>query len=209
MNYEEMLEFVKKTLEETGGIKSLNPLHKFRNRFDHCKRVYEWCKIIHNDLECDVDVLYTAAIFHDVGRGLGAENHAHLGAEIFLSYAKSHSFNSDFTKKVYDLIDNHSDKSNITNPNSSNELVLLLEADLLDEEGALGITWDLMALGAKDDVTYYDANEALRHAKHILKQDYMVTPRAKAIWEHKKKLVLEFTQDLTQDLFLEDEYGIL
>ena len=203
MDYLEMLEFVKKTLEENDAIKSKNPLHQFRNRFDHSRRVYEWCKVIHSDLECDLDVLYTAAIFHDVGRFAQKEDHAHVGAEIFKEYALMHNFDASFINKVYDIIDNHSNKDLIQDKNSSNELVLLLEADLLDEEGALGIVWDLMALGAKGDVSYYDANDALRHAKHILKQDYMVTPIAKKIWEHKKELVREFVKDLEQDLFLE------
>ena len=149
-------------------------------------------------------MLYTAAIFHDVGRGYSKEDHAHIGALIFKEYAKNHNFSEEFTNKVYDLIDHHSDKNQIKDKNSSNELVLLLEADLLDEEGALGIVWDLMALGKMENKDYYDAMEALKHAKHILKQDYMVTPLAKEIWEHKKELVRVFTCDLAKDLFLEE-----
>ena len=204
MNYDLMLEFVKEKLEATDGIASKNPLHNFRNRYYHSKRVYEWCKRIHTDLECDLEVLYTAAIFHDVGRGSLKENHAHVGALIFKEYAKNHNFSEEFTNRVYDLIEHHSDKNQIKDKNSSNELILLLEADLLDEEGALGIVWDLMALGKMENKDYYDAMEALKHAKHILKQDYMVTPKAKEIWEHKKELVRVFIDDLAKDLFLEE-----
>lgn len=203
MNYEQMLEFVKKTLEENDAIKSKNPLHKFRNRYEHSRRVYEWCKLIHEDLECDEEILYTAAIFHDVGRFAVKEDHAHLGAVIFEKYAKNHHFSDEFTKKVSYLIENHSDKSRINDPTSPHELILLLEADLLDEEGALGIVWDLMALGGMDDATYYDAMDALCHSKHILKQDYMITPLARKIWEKKKEIVRTFVEDLSQDLFLE------
>ena len=78
----------------------------------------------------------------------------------------------------------------------------MLEADLLDEEGALGIVWDLMALGSMGGVNYYDAIDALKHAKHILKQDYMITPIARQIWEKKKDLVKCFTDELERDLFL-------
>ena len=155
-------------------------------------------------MECHLEVLYTAAIFHDVGRGSLKENHAHVGALIFKEYAKNHNFSEEFTNRVYDLIEHHSDKNQIKDKNSSNELVLLLEADLLDEEGALGIVWDLMALGKMENKDYYDAMEALKHAKHILKQDYMVTPKAKEIWEHKKELVRVFIDDLAKDLFLEE-----
>jgi uncharacterized protein len=203
MNYEDMLAYVKKTLEESGAIKPKNPLHNFRDRYEHSRRVFEWCKRIHTDLDCKEEILYTAAIFHDVGRAYGKEEHAQASARIFIEYAELHNLDMEFTMTVADLIARHSDKRQITDPKSSPELILLLEADLLDEEGALGIVWDLMALGAMGNVTYYDAEDALRHAKHILKQDYMITPLAKEIWERKKKLVWEFVNELEQDLFME------
>ena len=201
LNYEEMLDFVKETLEKENGIKPNNPHHQFRDRFMHTKRVLEWTKIIKDDLEVDLDVLYTSAIFHDVGSS-SRENHAYYGAKIFEKYAIEHDFNKDFIDKVYNIILVHSNKDLIRDKNSSNELVLLLEADLLDEEGALGIVWDLMALGSMGGVNYYDAIDALKHAKHILKQDYMITPIARQIWEKKKDLVKCFTDELERDLFL-------
>ena len=66
-NFKEMLEYVKKALEDGNGLKSRNPHHQFRDRFMHTVRVLKWCKVIQDDLECDLDVLYTSAIFHDIG----------------------------------------------------------------------------------------------------------------------------------------------
>ena len=201
LDFTSMLDFVKETLEKENGIKPKNPNHQFRDRFMHTKRVLEWAKIIKDDLECDLDVLYTSVIFHDVGSS-SRENHATYGAEIFKNYGIMHNFDEEFINKVYNNILVHSNKDLINDKSSSNELIILLEADLLDEEGALGIVWDLMALGSMGGVNYYDSLDALKHAKHILKQDYMVTPLARQIWEKKKDLVKCFTDELERDLFL-------
>ncbi|MCR5232007.1 MAG: HD domain-containing protein [Acholeplasmatales bacterium] len=204
INYEEMLLYVKDVLTKSNAIKSKNPYHDFRDRFMHTKRVYEWTKVLHDELPVDENILYTAAIFHDIGYSKHKDEHAKVGAEIFKEYAIKNGFDKDFTLKVYDIIYHHSDKELIKDPNSSNELIILLEADLLDEEGALSIVWDLMALGHMKDKTYYDAIDALKHTKNILKQDYMVTPKAKKIWESKKELVKLFMNELEKDLFLEE-----
>ena len=57
VNIEEMLKYVKKTLEEGNGVKPRNPHHQFRNRYTHTERVLNWCYVIKDDLECDLDVL--------------------------------------------------------------------------------------------------------------------------------------------------------
>lgn len=204
MNYELMLEYVKNKLTEANALKSPNPLHPFRDRFMHTIRVYNWAKVIHEDLDCNLDVLYTAAIFHDVGYSLGKQNHALSSSIIFEEYAKENGFDKEFTKSVSNIIKLHSDKKLLNDPNSCNELIILQEADLLDEEGALGIIWDLLAIGKKEDLTYYDSIDALKHSGHILEQEYMVTKKAKEIWDKKKELVRQFIEETKKDLFLED-----
>ena len=205
VNYEEMLLYVENTLKDNNAIKSHNPFHSFRNRFTHSKRVYQWCVRLHDDLEVDEEVLYTAAIFHDIGYSKSKEDHAKYGAMMFKEYAIKMGFDEDFTKKVYDVIYHHSEKRLLKDPNSSNELIILLEADLLDEEGALGIVWDFMALGNMKDKDYYDAfSEFLKHSANILNQDYMVTKKAKKIWDSKKELVRVFMTELERDLFVEE-----
>lgn len=205
VNYEQMLLYVENTLKENNAIKSHNPFHDFRNRYTHSKRVYQWCKRIKDDLDVDEEVLYTAAIFHDIGYSKSKEDHAKYGALLFKEYATKEGFDKGFIDKVYDIIYHHSEKKLLKDPNSSNELILLLEADLLDEEGALGIVWDFMALGHMKDKDYYDAfSEFKKHSVNILNQDYMVTPRAKKIWESKKELVRMFKDELEKDLFVEE-----
>ncbi len=204
LNYEIMLKYVEDQLYENDMERKQKAKHSFRSRYMHTTRVYGWCKRIEDDLECDKQVLYTSAIFHDIGYSKGQLNHAQVSTEMFREYAAKHDFDKDFTEKVANIIYNHSNKDLLNDPNSPNELILLLEADLLDEEGALGLVWDLMARGAKHSTSYYEAfDEIMGHSGHILNQDYMVTERAKKYWEEKKSFVKNFLDTLKFDLFEE------
>ena len=106
--------------------------------------------------------------------------------------------------KVNYIIDNHSNKA-LLKETKNVELILVLEADLLDEEGSMGIVWDLLAAG-KTANSYVAAIDAIKsHSSHILSQDFMVTPTAIKVWDEKKNLVKDFISQLYEDLFIEEE----
>ena len=206
LNYEDMLEYVHHTLIEHKGIRSHKPQLYFRNRFEHIKRVYGWAKRIMEGVEnCDETIVLTAAIFHDCGYTNGSkESHAKLGANLFLDYATEHGFDKEFMETVYSMIFHHSNKDLLQEKDTSIEMVVLLEADLIDEEGALGVVFDLLAEGYKCPDSYNSVfNEIMIHSAHILNQNYMVTSIAKEIWEQKKKFIEQFIHDLKCDLFME------
>ena len=200
-----MIDFVKKTLEDNDAIIDKRHNFVFRNRFEHSVRVFKWVKRLSVDFDdLDYDVALTAALFHDVGYANGQMNHHILSKEIFISYAKENKFGDEFINKVSYIIENHSDKS-LLKTTKNKELILVLEADLLDEEGSMGIVWDLLAAG-KTANSYVAAIDAIkRHSIHILSQDYMITPTAIKIWDEKKNLVKDFISQLYEDLFIEEE----
>jgi len=206
MNYDEIFKFVEQKLIENDGLFSKK--FSFRNRFEHIVRVFKWCeRLLTQDIECDRDVVLTAAAFHDVGyHSQLSDEHAEASAIIFREYASSHGFDPEFTLNVEYTISRHSDKQILKDRDTPIELVILMEADLLDEEGAMGIAWDLMA-DSRNMPTSYDSSIAYinKHAAHILNQDYMVTPLAKEIWEHKKEVVRSFLAELRYDLFKDGE----
>lgn len=206
MNYDEMLLFVKNMLESNNAIKSSNPNFSFRNRYEHIKRVYNWCiKLMVDCPDCNKEVVLTAAIFHDVGYSYGKEKHNETGANIFLKYARDNNFDENFTNKVKDIILKHSHKAHLWEEGTAIELIIVLEADLLDEEGALGLLWDLMAEGAKTPDSYKQGLDSIYiHSAHILKQDYMVTPLAKKFWKQKQDFISLFIKELSNDLFLNE-----
>lgn len=205
-DFNDMLLYVKERLESANAIKPDKPHNCFRSRFSHISRVLNWCKRIEDDFDdLDKDSLYAAAIFHDVGYAYGKKNHANNSADIFAEYGKSHGFTDDYINKVVYLIKNHSNKELLKDENTSHELIILLEADLLDEEGALGLVWDLLECGMENPKSYYDTYfVGIEHSSHILNQDYMVTKKAKAYWDNKKKIIKEFNKELAFDLFIED-----
>ena len=207
MRYKDMFNFVEHKLIEGNGIKSTRPYQTFRNRFEHTKRVYGWAKRIIDDLpNVNHEVLLTSAIFHDVGYSCGKEDHAENSARIFLEYAKENNFNQEFINQVYYCILNHSHKRFLWEDSSTPELILLLEADLLDEEGAMAITWDLMTVGEMIPTDFKEGYDMLnKYSIRILSQDMMVTPKAKALWEEKKQLVKKFLSALKQDLFVDED----
>ncbi len=208
LNYEDMLNYVNHVLIQNGGIKSKKPQLGFRNRFEHIKRVFEWSKRIIPAVSCDEELVLTAAIFHDSGysnKEIG--NHNIEGAEIFKDYASKSGFNQEFTQKVTEMIQLHSNKELLNEKKTPIELVLLMEADLLDEEGALGLVFDLLAEGYKSPESYNSVfNEIMIHSAHILSQDYMVTPLARKYWNEKKLLIEKFIHHLRFDLLMENSY---
>lgn len=204
-NYNDMLEYVEKTLVENNGIKSKNPILSFRNRFSHIKRVYGWAKRLVTEYEeINKDAVLVASIFHDVGYGeWGKELHPFISAKIFKEYAVKNNFDENFIDIVYYLILNHSHKE-LLGTDISLELTILMEADLLDEEGSLGLVFDLLAEGAKHPGSYNSVlDEIMIHSAHILDQDFMVTELGKKYWNEKKDIIKTFLDSLKFDLFLE------
>ena len=152
-NYDDMFDYVLNVLTENNGIKSKQAKFTFRNRFKHIKRVFGWAKRIMECLDVNEEVVLTAVIFHDCGYSLNLpkEGHALRGANIFKEYALKNCFSEEFIivgfnhnreafiNTVYDMILNHSNKELLNKEDTSLEMIVLLEADLMDEEGALGL----------------------------------------------------------------------
>ncbi len=190
------------------GIKSPNPLHPFRSRFHHTIRVLHWCFRLTEGMECiDRELLYTAAIFHDIGyTDCDNGHHAMRSSQAFCEFAKAHGMEEEFSRKVEQLIACHSDKSLMREPGANMEMILLMEADLLDEEGAMGIVWDCMTMGNAHASNYAEAYYHIMESSNKEEENPMVTERAKGIWEEKKNIVSKFAKLLAEDLMIGSEY---
>ena len=125
LDYDKMLDYVKNALLENDLERQQKSKHSFRSRYQHTLRVLGWCKRIEDDLVCNKEILYTSAIFHDIGYSKGQVNHALASGDMFLAYAKENNFDKDFTDKVFNIIIRHSDKSLLKDKNSPNELIIL------------------------------------------------------------------------------------
>ena len=179
--YKKYLTYVKEYLTEHKGMESPNPLHPFRSRFQHSIRVLHWCERLVEGLDnVDTQALYTAA--------------------------KQQQMEETFSRKVQRLIACHSDKDRMRDEDADLEMILLMEADLLDEEGAMGIVWDCMTMGNAHAKSYAKAYYHIMESSNKEEPNPMVTKRAIQFWEEKKGIAARFAKLLEDDLMIGSEY---
>jgi uncharacterized protein len=204
--YDKMFQFVNEHLKNSDVEASKIGCFPFRKRSEHIKRVFSWAKRL-MDGECDVnkEAVLVSAIFHDAGYSVSANNtnHAENSAVLCEKYLKDNGFDTEFINIVIFLVKNHSNKKLMTNKGTPLELVLLMEADLLDETGALSIVWDCMKQGNQEIQSFEKTYEhILNYSYKILFENPMVTAKGREIWARKQKLVQEFVAQLSYDLDL-------
>ena len=207
--YEQMFRYVKDYLVKTGcdEASGTNAYH-FRKRSEHIWRVFLWAKrLTDGENGIHTEAVLTAAIFHDIGYALLPEGmqHAENSAILCERYLAESSCDRAFTDLVTYLVKNHSRKNLMQAAGTPLELILLMEADLLDETGALSIVWDCMAEGAAETSSFEKAyRHILNYSCKGMSVNPMVTEKAKAFWEKKQRLVAMFVEHLSYDLGLMD-----
>ena len=84
-------------------------------------------------------------------------------------------------------------------------LVVLMEADMLDDTGAMGIVLDSWITSKEENPSF---NEVCRHFekytyRHMKQMDFVTAP-GKRFWHEKRTLVYEFLRQYRRDLGLMD-----
>lgn len=206
--YDEMFQFVKDYLKNNDDEASKIGYFPFRKRSEHIMRVFMWAeRLVKSESYINKEAVLVAAIFHDIGYALSLDNssHAENSAILCEKYLKEKRYDAEFINFVTYLVRNHSNKELMTVRDTPLELILLLEADLLDETGALSIVWDCMMEGSQQIQTYDKAyNHILSYSYKSLNVNPMVTDKAKTFWEDKQNLMKEFIEQLSFDLGIED-----
>lgn len=211
VSYDEMFAFVERELAEYdahGGIAK----NKIRySRMDHIRRVYRWMlRLYHAHPEkerVDLDALKIAVIFHDSGYGqIEQGSHAKAGAEICRKFLTEHGYPTEKVEFICDMIGRHSDKG-LLSQDIPLELVLLLEADLLDDTGVQGVVMDVWMEAMQENTTFESiADHIERYSCRMMQNNPMRTEEGKRIWEEKRvlveKLYRAYTEDLRQDTLL-------
>ena len=93
----------------------------------------------------------------------------------------------------------HSNKELLCVQNTKPELVILMEADLLDEEGALRAIWYCATKAIQGADRYSDFCDYIQMGTDKRLKNPMVTPLAKELWDRKFKLVNDFVEELNFD----------
>ncbi|MCR5458391.1 MAG: NUDIX domain-containing protein [Acetatifactor sp.] len=211
--YIEMLEFVKMQLNEAPTERAgSGKIDITYSRFDHTKRVLAWVLRLFEGSrrkeEIRFDELVIATIFHDVGRtvALGTDiPHAQAGVPITKKYLEERGYAPEKVAYVCDLVARHSDKHCMREEGLDLGLLMLMEADLMDDMGALGIVMDCMITESRNPDAQFE--DCLDHVtRYTLRQQEeenpMVTPEAIAFWEEKTNLVRQFVNALRRDVTL-------
>lgn len=201
-----MFQYVEEILYNYDRKKGENSKNKIAyDRYEHTVRVYKWMIRITNQLKddtLDLESLKIATIFHDAGYGEGGgENHAKVSSAICRDYLERRQYPPEQINFICYLIEEHSNKKLFHEKNTRPELVVLMEADMLDDTGAMGIVLDAW-IASKEERSSFDS--VCRHIEKYtyrhMKQMEFVTAPGKKFWHEKRKLVYEFLRQYKKDL---------
>lgn len=196
MNYAQIIEFVKRQIADNGRP----PNYPFRDRFEHTMRVYRWAIKLQARVGGDLEVIALAALLHDIGWQEGRE-HGEVGAEIAVDYLDSLGVPTEKISRIGEIIRIHDDKDSTTE--FSLECKVVMDADLLDEVGAISVLWDSMATACEDEANY-------KKAYYRIKEFYMgnkpkirrcKTEVARLEFDRRMHLLEEFISQLERELF--------
>lgn len=200
-------EYVRAYLIRAGRDHSYQAGQGHRSRSGHIARVCVWLRrlMAQGGVENE-EALRLAAVFHDVGYAHAAEGHAAHGAEVLLRYGREQSLPEDTLSRAVFLVRAHSNKNVwLPDPAAPRDLVLLMEADLLDEEGAMGLVLDCLTAGSQGAETYEDVYaHMLRYEPARLRSNPMVTPLARRFWADKQRMIRDFMRAYAFDLEMAD-----
>ena len=196
MNYAEVIEFVRKQTAENGRP----PNYPFRSRFEHTMRVYRWAIKLQSKLGGDLDIIVLAALLHDIGWD-EVRPHGEVGAEIAVDYLDSLGVDPEKIAKIGEIIMMHSDKD--TEAELSLECRIVMDADLLDEVGAVGILWDAMATAQEDEASYKRAYYRIKNFYRINKPKIKrcKTDAGRVEYNKRMQLIEEFIFQLEKEFF--------
>ena len=196
MDYSEVIEFVKKkTSENTESGK-----YPFRNSYEHTMRVYRWAIRLQAKLGGDLDVIVLAALLHDVGWEDGKPS-SERSAEIAVEYLDSIDVAPEMIVKVGEIIMVHDDKE--TDKDLSLECRIVMDADFLDEFGAVGIMSDCMMVALEDEASYKRAYYQIKGCYRDLKNKSAICKTETGRTEFMKRLQMmeSFIFQLERELF--------
>lgn len=200
VTYEEILEHISNLIKE-----NRREWFPFRSRLEHTKRVLKWAQRIQKHEGGNMEDLTIAILFHDTGWD---ENipHAEISGRFVEEYLKERNFEEDRLNRIVAIVRKHSSK-NIPSEELTLEERIMIDADLLDEVGALSIVWDSMAVALEDSPSYmkfYERNkfyyEKLKNQTNLLK-----TETGRRFYDRQIEFLERFIKNLEFELGLREK----
>jgi len=209
-----MLAFVRERLTPADAESKSGKVWPHRSRYGHTLRVLAWALRVW-DAEARAageqprgsrERLAVAAIFHDSGYALGKEDHAAHSARVFAEYARAHGlervYGADGVAQIEALVRTHSQKGRAVAETTFGDRCLM-DADVLDEAGAMSFVWDCFALARGE--APYDYASALRRCQKRLEDLENMRPRlftaaAQRFVDEMRAYLLPFLRGLAWEL---------
>lgn len=204
-NYKEMLAYVENVISNAPVISDTEARYPFRNRFKHILRVLKWCeRLLEKESVESPEIVYIAAIFHDSGKPYeGDRAHADISAEICRNFLENKGYEEEKIQKICYCIKNHSRKLLEDNlKEEPKELIVLMEADVMDEIGAMGALWDTFATALEIKPDYDKAFERIesQFQKMKVKGNRAYTPTGKAFYAERIAVLERYIEELRFEL---------
>lgn len=201
--YEEMINYVKEFLDKRDlEADDFENKYPFRIRFQHILRVYNWTLRLNEFEKGDEQVISVAAIFHDIGKRNDSNiPHADLSAEICSNYLESINYDKDKSERIIQAVKKHSSKKECIEKLSLEDMILM-DADLLDEVGAITVLWDSMAIVMEADPSYIKVYERLqKRLERIKKKSSLIKTKTGArFYEERVRFLEYFIENLEYEL---------
>lgn len=191
------LEFTKSSIEE-----HKRPNYPFRSRYRHILRVLMWVERIQKEIGGDLEILTYSAILHDCAWD-GKENHAITSYRVAKIFLEKFELEEEFKSKVLEGILHHNENDTL---GLCKESYILMDADELDEVGAICIFWDTLAQSHENDTMSYKS--ALLRIKKYLSELYKNVPKfhfdfTLNIYKRKLEFMEKFVIEAEEELEIE------
>lgn len=204
---QDILNYVRQVLDSSNSSGHPRKVRIGYSRFQHTLRVYKWMVMLYTAYpereSVDFDALAIATLFHDIGYCDEAHQreHARISPHFCREFLQKIQYPAERIDFICQIIAAHSDKQLLEDPTIPPELVLLLEADLLDDTGAQAIVLDVWTK-AMDTAPSFETfhKEMARVSGRILSTCPMRTAKGQEIWHRKQQLVKDFLEAYALDI---------
>lgn len=195
VDYKEMLEFAKQEITNSSRIEH----YPFRDRFTHTIRVLKWAERIQKE-ECgNLEVVKIACIFHDVGWDQTI-NHSIISKSIAEKYLKECNYDNEKLEMVLEAVENHNLRHDENLVGIESKIVM--DADLLDEVGALSVIWDSMAAQIEEKKSYLEVYNRIKfYFGRLNRLDLLKTDTGKRYYRERLEVISQFLKELEFELY--------
>jgi len=200
MNYTTIIQYVK---EQTSNNNRPSK-YPFRDRFEHTMRVYRWAIKLQSKLGGDIEIVSLAALLHDIGWDENEEiPHGDIGSQMAADFLVEMDYDPRKIGRICEIIRRHEDQD--TTDELSLECQIVMDADLLDELGAIGVLWDAMATATTlgDEASYKKAYARIRqfYKINMPRRSRAKTAEGKREYQKRMDFVQSFIAELERELF--------